>query len=340
MPERICILHIGTHKTGTTSLQAMFAHNRQALADAGAYFPPVGMTEERAGQHKIAWDLMAGDFNGHVKDLTVALGVSPLPVAIVSSEDLSLLHPDANTFDKLVRTIERCGYQTKVVVYLRAQAPYAESMYAERIKHEDIKPVREYVDEILRTGTFHPRASIPVAFEYSKFLDRISLAIGDDNIAVRPYPCAGGDSGIYADFLTAVHSLAPQFDPHGVRLRVAARRMNDTLTFFGLLEGAYVALNPESNLADDPLAFLARYAPEVPLAEVAERFAIFTREEYVGIGERFSADNETIRSRFGVDIPFAGGNDIAPRNDARWERVAIERNAFDRCLGEWLRKTA
>jgi hypothetical protein len=222
MPERTCILHIGTHKTGTTSLQAMLSLNRAAFAATGVYFPPVGMTQEYSGNHKIAWDLMSGNFSNHVEDFLTALRVSPLPVAIASSEDLSLLHPDPGTFAKLSALIGECGYRTKVIVYLRAQAPFAESMYAERIKHGDIKRLSDYLHEILTTGTFSPRLSVPIAFEYGMMLDRIAAAIGKENIAVRPYPVPiAGDNGIYADFLGAMNSLVPEFNPNEMHIEVA-----------------------------------------------------------------------------------------------------------------------
>ena len=47
------ILHIGTHKTGTTTIQDTFALNRNLLSGKGLVFPEIGKTN---GQHGLVMD--------------------------------------------------------------------------------------------------------------------------------------------------------------------------------------------------------------------------------------------------------------------------------------------
>jgi hypothetical protein len=46
------ILHIGTHKTGTTSLQAWLANNREALAANGVSYPHATVAHG-SGHHRL-----------------------------------------------------------------------------------------------------------------------------------------------------------------------------------------------------------------------------------------------------------------------------------------------
>lgn len=47
MRVRKLVLHVGMHKTGTSSIQASFAHNRSVLADHGVGY--AGVLENQSG---------------------------------------------------------------------------------------------------------------------------------------------------------------------------------------------------------------------------------------------------------------------------------------------------
>ena len=50
------LLHVGTHKTGSTSIQWGLTHARDMLANAGICYPLAGSPEQwRFGQHDLAW---------------------------------------------------------------------------------------------------------------------------------------------------------------------------------------------------------------------------------------------------------------------------------------------
>ena len=50
---RHLIFHVGTHKTGTTSIQTMMQDNRDYFLEQGILFPRAGQVRN-GGQHNIA----------------------------------------------------------------------------------------------------------------------------------------------------------------------------------------------------------------------------------------------------------------------------------------------
>lgn len=55
--ERKCFIHIGTHKTGTTSIQHLLIRNSSALRERGYCYPQAGRLELSPGHHNLAWEI-------------------------------------------------------------------------------------------------------------------------------------------------------------------------------------------------------------------------------------------------------------------------------------------
>lgn len=55
-------LHIGTHRTGSTSIQRFLANGEEALADRGVIYPKTGRPDtewsNRYGHHLLHWSLV------------------------------------------------------------------------------------------------------------------------------------------------------------------------------------------------------------------------------------------------------------------------------------------
>ena len=95
---RRVVRHVGLHKTGTTYLQSVLRANADALAAQGVWVPvPDGAGAPSATM--AAWDLRGRRSErsrdrrqvGQWDALRAAAATSPLPVALVSAESLSLL---------------------------------------------------------------------------------------------------------------------------------------------------------------------------------------------------------------------------------------------------------
>jgi hypothetical protein len=134
-------LHIGWHKTGSTSIQRFLAANREPLRAAGVDYPEAGMIA--TAHHLAAWSLQEPlrsawarriGFQGRAEPLFAEIleqsarrGARAL---ILSSEEFSLQH--AYRLERLARVLE--GSDVTVIAYLRRQDRYLESLYGQMVK--------------------------------------------------------------------------------------------------------------------------------------------------------------------------------------------------------------
>lgn len=202
-----CVLHIGSEKTGTSTIQRFLTRNRDALARDGVIYPAA--TGAHGGSQ---WGFVA---SAHDKawetDVGMALGIrSPeeqqryvaglrrdlqqefdaLPEArtlVISSEHFhSRLHgPAAITGLKgfLAEWVDR----VEVVLYLRRQDRVAVSLYSTKIKSGSVNPV-------VFPGA--AQGPVPYYFDYERIYDNWQSVFGEQAVRVRlfdPAEFAGGD---------------------------------------------------------------------------------------------------------------------------------------------------
>ena len=90
MRKRICYIHVGPHKSGTTSIQWFLQENRAELLKHG-YFVPESETK-RGAHHALAEALAGLDVGEHRSRLWpnpfAAIAETPAQAIIISSEAL------------------------------------------------------------------------------------------------------------------------------------------------------------------------------------------------------------------------------------------------------------
>ena len=155
MPEKVVVLHVGTHKTGTKSLQSMLAENLRWFAEQGLYYPSAGRVHGW-GHHNLAWQL-TGDFrfepaDGSLDDLVHELGLHQPQSVFLSSEDFESLYRRAEALEGLRFALEEFGYGVEVVVVLRDPVDYVPSLYEELHKHGLDRTLNDFVNGILANG--------------------------------------------------------------------------------------------------------------------------------------------------------------------------------------------
>ena len=192
-----CILHIGTAKTGSTTIQSFLQQNRQDLLARGFYFP-----------HSL------GQAN-HEKLVAYALDPSKIEskrrhFSIASKEDVSRfrgqteaelfdeLHNCPGTIETLVLSNEHCHSrltqateiqaleqllrpfcsEIRVLVYLRRQDRVALSLYNTRVLSGS------------SSARIFPsvRPKLPIRFDHCTGLDLYASIFGQENITVRVFP--------------------------------------------------------------------------------------------------------------------------------------------------------
>ncbi len=186
-------LHIGQPKTGTTSLQSFLALNRGKLIEEGWLYPKAG--RQASGHHQFAkffrndppdWiqdadpELVRKQLRGEIKR-TGAQNV------VISSEAFFIIREPAKVHDYFKL------FDVTIVVYLRRQDEWLESLYREQLKNgaTDLPPA-EYLKRVSKS------------LNYWQVLERWRKVFGEAKIIVVPFERCGKAISSEAMFLKAV----------------------------------------------------------------------------------------------------------------------------------------
>ncbi len=336
MSERVCVIHIGTHKTGTTSQQYFLMQHADEFAQAGLLFPKTGWYGVVPGHHALAWELASHPRGPLFAELLAEMEASGLPSAILSAEDFSLLGQIPGSLEALADGLRSIGYTPKILVYLRAQGPFVESMYVERVKHDHVRPVADFLSEVLRTGRYSPDGSIlPLEFHYTRMLAPFANVFGKENIVVHTYEGARDLTRVFTDFFATFSNMAGIFSGTDVSIEIANPVINESLSFVRLLGTAFTRLQPGKDVPATAEEFAARFAPDLPSEYANQKFALFQRPDYEALLASVAPDNLEVERLYGAQVPFTVEADIPSVIDPVWAKALIERRIYDRCVREW-----
>lgn len=184
-------LHIGLHKTGTSSLQNFLGRNADALAKAGYAWPRAGRVA--GGHHNLGYQLMGkGRFSTEAGGLeALAAELEAAENAIVSSEELEFLE-----LAEVRRLREGLGdRRVKVLAYLRRQDELIASTYAQQIRMgANLGSFAEYA----LASLYNPR------FDFSQLLARWAHVFGREPLDVAAVCEETAGERLIADFLARV----------------------------------------------------------------------------------------------------------------------------------------
>ncbi|WP_295401029.1 hypothetical protein [uncultured Thiocystis sp.] len=132
-------IHIGYHKTATTSIQSFLANNRKNLLESGYLYPRTGAID--SAHHLLAIAINQNPaFLSMLKkkpieywaDLKKEAVSSGAETVVLSSEEFSVIK-DAGKLQHLHELVKD-DFDVKIVVYLRRIDEYAESIYKQLVK--------------------------------------------------------------------------------------------------------------------------------------------------------------------------------------------------------------
>ena len=290
------ILHVGTHKTATTTLQDTCAANRRRLAAHGVIFPEIGPTN---GQHTLVtrWIPLPPRFCDprpaleHWQALARRHAGGEATI-LVSSEEFSRCRP-AVDMAELGRLVAPFGRRT-VVCVLRNQLAYLQSIYLQVSQTPGVAGFESFLAEALLTNL-----ATGVQLDYGALYDRLLAGFAPEEIVFLPYEAAlaapGGLVGALFDRLglgDAGAALAP----------LAAGDSN--------VSAAPLAAWAAGQIAAPQVAppRLVGLAGEV-IAETfgaAARTTLFTRAEVARVARHFAPINAAFEARVrAVDPGFA-----------------------------------
>ena len=207
------VLHVGTHKTATTTVQDTLALNRRRLVEQGIVFPQIG---PNAGQHSLvtAWFDLPERYRDSrpAREAWRGLAAEHAPGAatvIVSSEELSRGRPGVD-MRELADLVAPFGRRT-VVCLLRSQLAYLQSIYLQVIRDARIARFEEFLNQSLRSNH-----ATGVMLDYGALYDRLLAGFAADEIVFLSYEAAARAPGGVVGYLlertglgTAVPGLVP-----------------------------------------------------------------------------------------------------------------------------------
>jgi hypothetical protein len=294
----VCYLHVGTHKTGTTSIQRFCAQNDAALAAAGLLYPRTARLQpESPGHHNVAFEL-SGDARfapsrPKLADVVTEIAAQRPLQACLSSEAFEYLHVMPERLAQLRAAFEAIGYDTAVILYLRSQADYIESLYAELVKHGLRARFAPFLTQILRDGVFRFADVWTYRFDYSMLVDAFADVFGADALVVRPYASQVRPQMLIADFFAVTA-------PPGTFLHASG---NGVLTDNRRLSTGDVLRRMVSNRRAGPavVAAVTRLLEFDP-ATAALPFEPLDADGIARISERFAADDARVAARWKIAL--------------------------------------
>jgi len=178
------ILHIGTQKTGTTSIQALLSRNQQLLKDHGFDYPDpskvqIGLDDSSHGHlglsltgywREVGYELERREAWGELRDRYFESAGHLL----ISTELLSTpqIVPHLRFIKKMLR-----GMDVKVIVYLRRQDIFVQSVYKERLKSDETREFQQAFEQ----------GDYPRLLDFYSILGHWQKCVGKGNIIVRPF---------------------------------------------------------------------------------------------------------------------------------------------------------
>ena len=168
------LVHFGTRKTGSSSIQETLFRNAGALgttrylsygmANSSLMVRDLFVAPDRLPAEGL--DMVRARFAAGLHDIT------PAPRAIFSAETISDL--DAAGLERLIGALSANGAQLSFIGYLREPVSYLRSLFQEQIKYAHDKPFGYAPDANFRSN-------------YHRIVDRIDRIAGPDRVHVFPF---------------------------------------------------------------------------------------------------------------------------------------------------------
>lgn len=231
------VLHIGLHKTGTSSIQATLKHNQELLRERGVLYPGflpanhsqffINAFSSRAEHYHanrrqgLGAAAIAGRAAEQMDRLGRALTRFGGSTILLSAEDASTLQaPEvAQARSKLDALAETVGVKTnyRVLLYTRNPAAFVSSAMQENVKGNGMR-----LDD---SRELHIRNA---SGRYRRIHDAWAAAFGSDAVSFRCFETACGvPGGLIGDFL---HTIG--IPPEGIEHRLTNEGISDEVTEF------------------------------------------------------------------------------------------------------------
>lgn len=177
------LIHIGTNKTGTSSLQSFIYSNKEKLLKFGVLYPEIGI-ETSAHHNFVRWVKTKSEDDQFYDDFRKSIDPFKPEKVLFSSESFHTLENP----DLLLKFFPKG--QTKIVVYIREHAAYLSSWYQQALQARNTSIG---FDEFIQI----------FSADYKKLITKWVNTFGKENVFVRNYNREDlYDRDIVSDFLS------------------------------------------------------------------------------------------------------------------------------------------
>ena len=195
MKKRICYIHVGPHKTGTTSIQWFLRENRAELLKHGYLVPESGNIH--GGHHPLVRQLCGKNVpHNHSRaaaKFTEALARTVCEAVVISSEALEGLLRRQECASAFFKHLRELNLEPRIVVFPRNQPQLINSRYVEVVRgFRRSEPFESFVSAEIHLATF----------SYSDFVTLANQF--DAKLVARPFTGRMKPGGLVADFLQAI----------------------------------------------------------------------------------------------------------------------------------------
>jgi hypothetical protein len=134
--KRVCYIHVGPHKTGSSAIQWFLKEHRAELLKQGYFVPDSGTVH--GGHHPIVRKLCGQEVPVHQRlaadQFTRALAEMPCEAVVLSSEALDALLRKRNNAMAFFNRIGELDLEPKLILFPRNQSQLINSRYAQVVK--------------------------------------------------------------------------------------------------------------------------------------------------------------------------------------------------------------
>lgn len=195
------VLHIGTHKTATTSTQHVLARSPEALARAGILYPQAGRIH--MAHFKLSWTLkepkgrdLRWEEVPEWQALVEEVEASDAHTAIVSTEEFSLSHHPR----RFASLAER--FDVEILCFLRSQDAFFQSFYNQFVKDFQTRESRTITRYL---------AEEPLPYlNYRNLLEKWGDVFGFDKVHALDFDASAQRESVLADLFGALGLPLPE----------------------------------------------------------------------------------------------------------------------------------
>ena len=182
--RKIIFIHVGTHKTGTTSIQYFLQANAEKLKDCGIRVARSGVdfARGRRGNHNVAWEVRRDvRYNrklGGVAELLEELSDSNEKTAVISSEDFEYLLKYPAELKEFDQKLNKIGYDRTYLVFFRNSQNYLLSLHYELTKHGVVTSYTSLSNEVRSKGYILVKGDWYYEFDRQRFVEDWERVVG------------------------------------------------------------------------------------------------------------------------------------------------------------------